>query len=87
MSGFQLMRTPAVQLNHETGLWLHYASVQHKLRVKRAALHALQDKVKEGEQKRGFLEGQNRKMVFECGHFSNCCVAVFRIYKQPNVCF
>ena len=81
------MRSATVRLNHGTGLWLHYASVQHKLRVKRAALNALQDKTKEGQTEGGWLEGQNRKTVREHVHFSNRCLAVFRIYNQPNTCF
>ena len=71
------MRSPVVKSNHGIGLWLHYASVQHKLRVKRAALNALQDKIKEGEKERGSLEFKNRQTVFEYVHFSSRCLAVF----------
>lgn len=59
------MHTAAVKLNDKIGLWLPYASVQHKLSFKRAALNVLEDKIEEGEKEHGLLVHKARQTVFE----------------------
>ena len=41
------MRSAGATLHDGIGLWLPYASVQHKLQAKCAALHKLEDQIRQ----------------------------------------
>ena len=62
------MRSAGVTLNDGIGLWLPYASLQHKLPSKRAALDGLEKRIQQELKARRLLAEENSRMVFTQAH-------------------
>lgn len=70
MLDFQVMRSAAVTLDDGIGLWLPYASVQHTLKSKRAALDELGRNLQQELKDHQLLAEKNSRLVIAQVHSS-----------------